>query len=124
MLEKITCCKKACIECGFLYGSVRGSLWPSTVNYILDGRIFPCHMELKKVTGSENTGVEIYCETVKEIRICRGLIQSMYKSVIEPKNKAIEKLYELVKDDDMSNVMNIDEVVKYHIIGVMDEAVK
>ena len=36
------------------------------------GAIFPCHEELFKVVGSDNSGTEIYVESVDEFIVCRG----------------------------------------------------
>jgi hypothetical protein len=120
MIERIVCRDKPCHECGFIIGSDKGTLKKPLLDYLKNGIIFPCHLELEKVTGSENTGIEEYIEAVDKIKICRGLVMSMYKSNLKPKNVIIEKLYSIVKDDDMSNVMTIEETIKHHLGDIND----
>ena len=113
-LDKITVCKKMCIECGFHKDSQRGTLHKELIEYVMEQKLFPCHLELKKVTGSENEGCDIYCNEVEEVRVCRGLIECMYISQIEPINIDTEKLYSLVKDNISEGIMNLGEVVQHH----------
>jgi len=52
MASKVTTCKKMCIECGFSKDSLRGTLQPELLQYIFfEQKLFPCHLELKKITG-------------------------------------------------------------------------
>ena len=114
MASEISTCKKMCNECGFSKHSQRGTLQEELIQYISEQKLFPCHLELKKVTGSENTGVEKYIEEVKTIKICRGLIECMYISCIEAKNETIQKLYDEVKDNISPDIMNLGEVINHH----------
>lgn len=116
MASKVTTCKKTCIECGFSKDSPRGTLQPELLQYIFEQKLFPCHLELKKITGSENTGVEKYIEEVDEIKICRGLIECMYISGIQANSDSIQKLYDEVKNDISPMTMNLGEVVKHHSV--------
>jgi hypothetical protein len=107
-------CKSVCHECGFLQGSQKGVLTPDVVHFVKTGTLFPCHLQLKAVTGSENQGIEIYVQTQETIKICRGYVISMYKSGIPPKHKLWAKLYNDIKSDDMSSIMSIPEALNYH----------
>jgi len=111
---KIIPCKKVCKECGFLNNSDVGVLQPNIIDVVNTQTIFPCHMELKKVTGSENTGVESYMASEEEFRVCRGYLESLAKSDVEPRYELLRKLIEEVSQNMTDNIMTIDESIEYH----------
>ena len=41
------------------------------------GAVFPCHMDLREVVGSDNSGVELYAQIVDTFVICRGRFEEM-----------------------------------------------
>lgn len=107
-------CSKVCSECGFLPGSPVGILQPEIREYIAKGILFPCHMKLRSVTGSDNQGVELYMTVQPTVKVCRGYIIAMIKSGIPPQNQAWAKLYHAVGSDIDPRVMDIQETLKYH----------
>jgi len=107
-------CSKVCHECGFLRGSPKGILTAESRNVIMQGIIFPCHLKLKAVTGSENQGIEDYVSSQPVVKVCRGYVVSMMKSGIPPLNEAWAKLYRDVGADLDTRVMDIRETLTYH----------
>lgn len=108
-MPKISICNKTCIECGFLKCSKKGVLTPDFIQIANRQILFPCHMELKKVSGSENTGVE----QMKDIKVCRGYIESFVKSGIKAKHEEMQKLMNQIEDVE-KDIMNVTEALRYH----------
>ena len=112
---KVKPCDKPCVECGFKKDSQVGVLQPEILDFIKNGNLFPCHMKLKEVTGSENTGVELYKATQEVIYVCRGYVESVVKSSLKMPNQFIwEDLINQVKNDLHDDIMDIQESLKYH----------
>jgi len=114
---KIETCK-LCSECGFVRGGIRGTLKPELgLHEIIENQVlFPCHLQLKAVTGSENTGVEEYSEKVDTFKVCYGYVASLHKSRIPPKHITMKTLMESLDttSEDYKKIMTIGETVKYH----------
>ena len=72
-------------------GVLKESLGLSEI--IEKGVLFPCHLQLKAVTGSENTGVEQYIAEKDTFKVCRGLIESSFISGLHMYNPVWTKLY-------------------------------
>ena len=115
-MKNIEPCKEVCHECGFLDGSQVGVLKESLgLKEIIDkGVVFPCHLQLKAVTGSENTGVEQYAEQKDTFKVCRGLIESSYISGLHRGHPLWENLYKQLDGNINQKTMNIEETLKYH----------
>jgi len=108
-----------CQDCGFLNNSQVGVLKEELgLLEIIDKQIpFMCHKHLLAFNGTENTDTDEYVKTHDSIYICSGFIQSLYKSNIKPKNKAMKYLYSLLKKKEIDkNIMSIDDTIKYHKI--------
>jgi hypothetical protein len=116
---KIETCK-LCNECGFLRGGIKGTLKPELGLFdIIENQIlFPCHLQLKAVTGSENQGVEIYAEETNTFKVCYGYVASLHKSRVIPKHPVMRSLMKSLdtESDDYKRVMTIEETLKYHEI--------
>ena len=63
---------KHCPECPYLEENKECLDQDQYENIVENKAIFPCHMELKKVVGSDNSGVEIYVAKVETFVVCRG----------------------------------------------------
>ena len=115
-MKNIKPCDEVCHECGFLNDSQVGVLKESMglIDIIEKGIIFPCHLKLKAVTGSENTGTEIYAETKDTFQVCRGYVESMFLSGKELGNPAWRDLYEKLDGKFNSKTMTIEETIEYH----------
>lgn len=108
-MKTISLCNKVCIECGFLKDSKKGVLTPDVIHIVNRQILFPCHLELKKVSGSENTGVE----QMEDVKICRGLVESLVVSNIKPKHHEMQKLMNQI-DEPNENIMEINDALRYH----------
>jgi hypothetical protein len=115
---KIIPCEKRCSECGFSKNAIKGTLQKEIIDCVNTQTIFPCHMELRKVTGSVNEGVELYAESQDVFRVCRGYIASMRKSGVQPRYELLRELFEEVSTDNEDEIMSLEEAYKYHGIGV------
>ena len=69
---KITARSSYCPECPYLEKNKEHLDKTQYENIVQHNAVFPCHMELKKVVGSDNSGVEIYASVVSEFVVCRG----------------------------------------------------
>jgi hypothetical protein len=112
---------KLCEKCGFLKDSPVGVLKESLglLEVIEDQMIFPCHQTLLAYNSShgkgkvENEGTLEMVEDTGVIEVCTGYVQSLVKSGIPPKNRAMSKLmWELESID--PRIMTIEETIKYH----------
>jgi len=112
MKPKISICKKMCIECGFAPKSIDNTLYQETLEYLLKGIIFPCHMELKKVTGSENQGVE----KLKEIKVCRGYVifAKKYRPELYVLNNTWKWLFDQINDTEFDDIVTMTELFQKH----------
>ena len=115
-MKNIKPCDEVCHECGFLNDSQVGVLKESLGlrEIIEEGVLFPCHLQLKAVTGSENTGVEIYAEEKNIFKVCRGLVESSYISGLHKGNPAWEKLYDNINGKINTKTMSIEKTLQYH----------
>jgi len=115
-MQKIAPCKEVCNECGFLNDSQVGVLKESMglLDIIEKGVIFPCHLHLKAVTGSENTGVEQYAEDKDTFKVCRGYVESMFMSGKQLDNPAWRHLYMQLSGEFHPKIMSIQETIDYH----------
>ena len=119
--EEIEPCEEVCHECGFLNDSQIGVLKKDLglLDIIEQGILFPCHLQLKAVTGSENTGVEEYAEKKDIFKVCRGFVEAMY--IQDSEADAVQGVIwqKLFKDLDGKinpKTMTIDDTLKYHKI--------
>jgi hypothetical protein len=116
---KIETCK-LCDECGFLRGGIKGTLKPELGLFdIIENQIlFPCHLQLKAVTGMENLGVEIYAEEANTFKVCYGYVASLHKSGILPIHHVMKSLFDSldIESDEYKKVMTLEETLKYHEI--------
>ena len=118
-LPRIKTCNKICGECGFTKDGTTDTLYNEAYNIIENAIIFPCHMKLKEVTGSENQGVEL----LKEIQVCRGYVAFMAKnyafrvssSEIGAKRKIWDKLFSEIGPSELDNICSLDELENRHI---------
>ena len=117
--EEIEPCEEVCHECGFLNDSQIGVLKKDLglLDIIEQGILFPCHLQLKAVTGSENTGVEEYAEKKDIFKVCRGFVEAMY--IQDSEADAVQGVIwqKLFKDLDGKinpKTMTIDETLIYH----------
>ncbi len=115
-MKNIIPCEEVCHECGFLNDSQVGVLKESLglLNIIDKGIVFPCHLQLKAVTGSENTGVEQYAEQKDTFKICRGYIESMFLSKRMLNNPLWQDLYEKLNGKFDSRTMTIEQTLERH----------
>jgi hypothetical protein len=116
-MDNIALCN-LCNECGFLKKGIKNTLKPELglFKVIEEQQLFPCHLHLKAITNSENTGIEKYVNKVNKVKICYGYVASLHKSNIKPKHTVMRYLYSLleVESKDYKNVMTLDETLKYH----------
>ncbi len=119
--HEIEPCEEVCPECGFLNDSQVGVLKKDLglLDIIEQGILFPCHLQLKAVTGSENTGVKIYAEKKNIFKVCRGFVEAMY--IQDSEADAVQGVIwqKLFKDLDGKinpKTMTIDETLVYHQI--------
>jgi hypothetical protein len=112
----ISPCDEVCHECGFLNNSQKGVLKRELglEEIIEKGVIFPCHLQLKAVTGCENEGVEEYVETVDTFKVCRGYVESMFISGRMKGNPVWEKIFAKLEGKINPQTMTIDETLAYH----------
>ena len=115
-MKHIQPCDEVCHECGFLNDSQVGVLKESLglQNIIDKGIIFPCHLQLKAVTGYENKGVEIYAETKDTFKVCRGLIEASFISGLHTDKPEWNNLYMQLDGKFHPKIMNIEETLEYH----------
>ena len=115
-MKNIEPCDEVCHECGFLNDSQVGVLKESLglTDIIEQGVIFPCHLQLKAVTGSENTGVEYYAETKDTFKICRGLVESSFISGLHLEHPMWKLMYEKLDGKINPKTMNIEQTLKRH----------
>jgi hypothetical protein len=120
-MKKISPCKEVCSTCGFLNDSQVGVLKEELglTTIIKEGIIFPCHLQLKAVTEFENLGTEVYAEEVDVFRVCRGLVESSFKSNLHRDKPEWVDLYLQLEGAMNPKVMNIEETLKYHNIKDM-----
>jgi len=76
----VKACLKKCNECAFKRGGIQNTLTPEFIDYIKNNTLFPCHEKLKKFSGSENQGTELYIKQSKTVYTCRGHIECLIKS--------------------------------------------
>ena len=115
-MKRVEPCSEVCFECGFLSDSQVGVLKESLglVEIIEKGVMFPCHLQLKAVTGSENTGVEQYMEEKDTFKVCRGLIESSFISGLHTDKEVWQEMYEKLDGKLNSKTMTIQETIEYH----------
>ncbi len=115
-MKNIKPCNELCYECGFFNDSQVGVLKESLglVEYIEKGIVFPCHLQLKAVTGCENKGVEDYAEKVNEVLVCRGYVESMFISKKHLDNPMWQHLYKQLDGKINPKTMTLTETLKYH----------
>jgi hypothetical protein len=112
---------KLCNACGFLKDSQVGVLKESLgLREIIENQvIFPCHQTLLAYNSShgkgkvENKGTQEMVEDTRLIEVCTGYVQSLIKSGIPPKNRAMAKLMLEVEELD-PNIMTIEETLTKH----------
>ena len=61
-----------CVECPYREENKDRLEVEQYENIVAANAVFPCHMDLKKVVGSDNSGVEIYVSVVDTFMVCRG----------------------------------------------------
>jgi len=110
---------KLCDTCGFINDSQVGVLRNELgFGKILENHIlFPCHERLQAFNdgGSENEGTREMVEATGKLYVCTGLVQSLKKSKVLPKNRAMAYLMSTIKDDEIDErIMTIEETKKYH----------
>ena len=117
-MKKITTCSKACVECGFTKDGTTDTLYAEMYDIAENAIVFPCHMFLKKHTGSENTGVE----TLKEIQVCRGYVAFMLKNKIDVIYQLTgipaviwEGLLDSIEPEELDNICSLEELEARHI---------
>ena len=120
--EEIEPCSEVCHECGFLSDSQVGILKEELgLKYIVEnGILFPCHLQLKAVTGSENSGVEQYADEKDVFKVCRGFVESMYLQDREAKavqGVIWQKLFSDLDGNINPKTMTIDKTMTHHEIG-------
>lgn len=115
-MNEIKPCDEVCSECGFLNDSVPGVLQEELglAEIVRDGVIFPCHLQLKAVTGSENTGVEEYAAHKDKFKVCRGYVESMYISGMHKNNPIWKNLFAMLDGKINTKTMNILQTIQYH----------
>ena len=115
-MKNIEPCKEVCHECGFLNDSQIGVLKESLgLQEIIDkGVLFPCHLELKKVTGFENKGTEFYTETQDTFKVCRGLIESSFLSRLHLDKEIWQLLYDKLDGKINPKTMTIKQTLERH----------
>lgn len=74
MTPNISLCPKICSECGFTTDGTTDTLYAEAFDIIRMGTLFPCHMYLKSITGSESYGTE----HLTDVKVCRGYVSYMY----------------------------------------------
>lgn len=110
--QKIKPCNKICKECGFIKGGATDTLYYETHAMMNKGILFPCHMELKAVSGNESYGVE----QMDEVRVCRGYVAFMKKER-EFYRKFIPfwgELMDEIDDSELENIYTTQELIKNH----------
>ena len=115
-MKTVEPCDELCHECGFLNDSQVGVLKESLglVEIIEKGILFPCHLQLKAVTGCENKGVEQYAETKDTFKVCRGLIEASFISGLHMERPEWQDLYKKLNGKFNPKTMNIEQTLEYH----------
>jgi len=112
---KISICKKTCNKCGFSRKGTKNTLYKEILHYISQGKVFPCHLELKKVTGSENSGVS----KLKEVKICRGYVGFIKKNLDNTTFNPILVEYlsdfmDQINDEELEDIYSKEELYEAH----------
>jgi hypothetical protein len=113
-------CSRLCNECPFSDKSINGWLADYKVEdfkTMMDQEVmFPCHMTMKE----EDLTIDEAQEKIinREIKLCRGYMESMIKSAKMPKfNKYLLEARAKVKEEGVSDSsMSIHNFIKYHTI--------
>lgn len=103
MKPNITLCEKICNECGFSTKGTTNTLYDEAYDIIRMGTLFPCHMYLKSITGSESHGTE-HLTTVK---VCRGYVA--YMSLYAPYPKYLSSIWK-----DLFNQLDMYDIDSIH----------
>lgn len=114
----IEVCKQPCSECGFTKDGTRNTLYAEAISMIANGTVFPCHMYLKSITGSENEGVE----KLTHVKVCKGyvaFIKKNFPGIIETYRETHQYVWNQdllpqITDKDMENILTVDELIERH----------
>ena len=111
-MKKISVCNKICKECGFTKNGTKNTLYYETIDMFRKGMLFPCHMELKAVSGDESYGVEM----LEEIKVCRGYVAFMAKHnpVMKYVSHIWRDLLNEVDSKELDNILEWSELFENH----------
>lgn len=113
MKQKIKVCNKICSECGFTKDGTENTLYHETLGMMMTGVIFPCHMELKKISGDMSYGVE----KMSEVKVCRGYVAFNKKNNFRlevRRNPIWASMLAEISDEELDNICDIDELHRRH----------
>jgi hypothetical protein len=113
--------KEPCSECPFRKNSLPGWLGPyanplELVTIINNETHFACHLTMDS-DDLEDADTSKY-------RYCRGALQFMIKNGKLPRDHKLAELRKLCKNDDISNIMDLPELLYHHDEKNRDEVIK
>lgn len=108
-MKTIKPCNKICKECGFIKGGATDTLYAETAEMVHQGILFPCHMELKAISGDESYGVE----QMDDVRVCRGYVAFMRLNYPDLANLSV------VWKDMMNEITNEELAITYTTNGLI-----
>lgn len=108
---KISVCNHICKECAF-NNSTKDTLYAEAYNIIEEGILFPCHMYLKSMTGSESFGTEL----LDEVKVCRGYVAFQLKYYYEHRkdNPMWNKLFSEIEESELEDILSLVELENNH----------
>jgi len=75
--------------------------------------VSPCHMDMVKYTGVENSGVEYYAQVAPEFRVCRGMVEARILADLIPKDNALWTYLEgqFYADEPHGDIVDLKELL-------------
>jgi len=115
-MKNVTIMPKVCPECPCHKNALPGSLVLKDAVPMVGRALFPCHMDLEAVSGSNNTGIEMYKETKDVFHTCRGWVEMHMRSNLIQEGTIFEKLAQDVLDQGglTDGTLDIMETIEMH----------
>ena len=109
---KISVCNKICTECGFSKHGSKNTLYAEAFDIMKTGTLFPCHMYLRSISGSESHGTE----HLTEVKVCRGYVsyQFLYGKIPANTVQTWNYLMSQLNESDMEDIYTPDELIANH----------
>ena len=103
---------KVCSTCPFRKKNAHKLKLEMIEDMIKTGTISPCHQELVKYSGSEDSGVEIYAKEAPVFKVCRGYVESRILGDVISKDPLWVMLNHKFEQDGYSDVVvNMKDIV-------------